>query len=283
MFHLGLISFVLFRQTFSNDIKWNNTNSSDIVSSAYPSLKIPLKSESFFINPCGPMAGKDARKGVWGLVDMENHCNGENGGLLFIYDKTDMTRNYSGQVFSISAFNQLTAMFSTKTDDQLMFGLPSTVKSTQAGFHLETVISYSSRGFYQGVQKWGGELMKEHGKTTARRESDNTVNYLGYWTDNGAFYYYNTEPNKDYGETMMDIYGHLHDDIKAPVRSWNYDSWFYYKCTWYGPPVNGHHHGSAVKNWTAMPEVFPNGMNDLYQDATLPVIAHNRSGFGRHS
>ena len=32
------------------------------------------------------------------------------------------------------------------------------------------------------------------------------------------------------------------------------DSWFYFKCD-----------NSAVKNWTAMPDIFPNGMESVYQ------------------
>ena len=61
-------------------------------------------------------------------------------------------------------------------------------------------------------------------------ESDHTVNYLGYWTDQGAYYYYNTEPNKTYGETMMDIYDNYSGGPqKLPIRHWNYDSWWYYK------------------------------------------------------
>ena len=83
-------------------------------------------------------------------------------------------------------------------------------------------------------------------------KSDHTVNYLGYWTDQGvvwlnikqiktyhsfsigAYYYYNTEPNTTYGETMMDIYDHYSEGPqKLPLRHWNYDSWWYYKV----PPI----------------------------------------------
>ena len=32
------------------------------------------------------------------------------------------------------------------------------------------------------------------------------VNYLGYWTDAGAFYYYNTIPGENYETTMLNIY-----------------------------------------------------------------------------
>lgn len=41
--------------------------------------------------------------------------------------------------------------------------------------------------------------------------------YLGYWTDNGAYYYYNTEPGFDYERTMIDV-GRYITDIGLPVR-----------------------------------------------------------------
>ena len=72
--------------------------------------------------------------------------------------------------------------------------MPGLVKSLpDSGYDMETIISYGDVGFYESIQKWGLELRTKHKKSLKRRESDDTVNYLGYWTDNGAFYYYNTE------------------------------------------------------------------------------------------
>ena len=64
----------------------------------------------------------------------------------------------------------------------------------------------------------------------------------------GAFYYYNTEPNKNYEETIHDVVSYI-KSMNIPYGYLQYDSWWYYK---------GIHDG--VKNWTAMPSVFPNGM-----------------------
>ena len=46
--------------------------------------------------------------------------------------------------------------------------------------------------------RWGELLRQYHGKATDGRHTDVATNYLGYWTDNGAFYYYNTLPNMTY-------------------------------------------------------------------------------------
>jgi len=150
---------------------------------------------------------------------------------------------------------------------QIWFGLPGTTDTLPSGgYDIETIISYSDKGFYEGIQKWGEILRTKHGKHLGRRETDDSVNYLGYWTDNGAFYYYNTEPNKTYEETMLDVYHEIrHGNESIPFRSWNFDSWWYPKCP-----------NDAVLSWTAMDEIFPNGMDSVYQETSLPVIAHNR-------
>ena len=43
------------------------------------------------------------------------------------------------------------------------------------------------------------------------------------------------------------------------------DSWWYYK-----GPYNG------VKNWTAMPSVFPNGIEAVVEKTGWRVVGHNR-------
>ena len=259
--------FVVFRQSFEYEYNWDNKDQLSILATGFPSIKIPSNSSNaYFLNPCGDMAGSGAHKGDWSATGMKDYCAGEEGGILFIYDQSNQT--YNGQVFSISAFRHFTAVYSDVVDQELVFGLPLSVVSTPAGYYIETFISYSNKGFYEGVQKWGSELLSEHGKNTMKRATDITVNYLGYWTDRGAYYYYYTEPNKTYEETMIDIY----ENIENPYRSWNYDSWFYHKCEWPGQKS----HEWPAKNWTAIESIFPNGMNKVYQETSIPVIAHNR-------
>lgn len=43
------------------------------------------------------------------------------------------------------------------------------------------------------------------------------------------------------------------------------DSWWYFK----GP-------NDGVKNWTAMPSAFPNGIEAVVKKTGLPIVAHNR-------
>ena len=51
----------------------------------------------------------------------------------------------------------------------------------------------------------------------------------------------------------------------VPTRWVLLDSWWYYKGV-----------GGGVKNWTARPDIFPNGLDYLYQQTGWRVQAHNR-------
>ena len=64
---------------------------------------------------------------------------------------------------------------------------------------------------------------------------------------------------------MLDVNAQIrHGETAAPFRSWNYDSWWYYKCD-----------NSAVKNWTATGDTFPSGLEHVYQGDVLLVSIIN--------
>ena len=259
----------VFRQHFYPVYDGMSVGDRDKVSTSFPSLKVPKESKSQYINPCRHMAGWYTKKGNWDQKNITDMCGGVIGGPFFIYDRTNMTTGHLGQVLAVSSFTQHTAFTAEPSSDlgEIWFGLPGTTQTLpKNGYDIQTIISYSDKGFYEGIQKWGDMLLKKHGKHLGRRATDNSVNYLSYWTDNGAFYYYNPEPNKTYEETMLDVYNEKrHGDENVPFRSWNYDSWWYPKCP------NG-----AVESWTAMEDAFPNGMESVFQKTSMPVVAHNR-------
>ena len=80
---------------------------------------------------------------------------------------------------------------------------------------------------------------------------------MNYWTDNGAYYYYNSD---NYEDTIKDI-----TNQGLPLTSVQIDSWWYYK------DGNG-----AVLNWTATPETFPNGLQPVFAEISTPFVGHNR-------
>jgi hypothetical protein len=76
----------------------------------------------------------------------------------------------------------------------LAYGLIGSISHVPPGFSLEVMMSLGA-GPNQAVRKWGGLLTHRYNKTNPE-DKDFTTTHLGYDTDNGAFYYYNPEPNK---------------------------------------------------------------------------------------
>ena len=83
-------------------------------------------------------------------------------------------------------------------------------------------------------------------------------------TDNGAYFYYNTLPNSTYEDTLVAVKGYA-DSVGLPYKYVLLDSWWYYR------GENG-----GVSNWTARPDIFPNGIESLFQKTGWLVQAHNR-------
>ena len=80
-----------------------------------------------------------------------------------------------------------------------------------------------------------------------------------------AFYYYKTEANKTSEQTLVDV----QKNAEAQGVPYSYvllDSWWYYKGV-----------GGGVKNWTAMPAVFPDGMAGLYGKTQWPLTLKGSS------
>ena len=71
--------------------------------------------------------------------------------------------------------------------------------------------------------------------------------FSGFWTDNGAYYYYKTlGPNVNYEDTLIELYGKFVAK-NLPMKYIEIDSWWYFKS-----PVE-----TGVTSWTAMPELVP--------------------------
>ena len=87
---------------------------------------------------------------------------------------------------------------------------------------------------------------------------------FSYWTDNGACYYYYTGKYGDYEKVLVAVKEDA-DSKGLPFRYMQLDSWWYFKGI-----------GDGVKNWTADPKVFPNGIQSVINKTGWPVVAHNR-------
>jgi hypothetical protein len=110
---------------------------------------------------------------------------------------------------------------------ELAFGVHGTVLSVPAGFSSSAVVTVGN-GINAAMRDWGEFLLQRSGKPRGRWQSDFSLSHLGYTTDNGAYYYYNTEPGKNYQDTILDLHAYM-ESMKIPIRWVLYDSWFYLK------------------------------------------------------
>ena len=44
--------------------------------------------------------------------------------------------------------------------------------------------------------------------------------------DNGAYYYYLTEPGKTYQQTLLDVKAYFLNTLKLPIQYFQWDSWW---------------------------------------------------------
>ena len=113
------------------------------------------------------------------------------------------------------------------SDTTLEYGVIGSMSTIPANYMQSFMVFYSSDGINKGVQQWGEVMRRAFNRTNEHRLNDITVNYLGYYTNNGGYYYYNTEPGINYEETMVDVAHQL----KFPYHYIELDSWWYYKGT----------------------------------------------------
>ncbi|CAH1776345.1 unnamed protein product, partial [Owenia fusiformis] len=257
-----LNSTVVFIQEYPEGARGTSTGKEHGVIFGFPNFKVEeLGLNRGYVSYGGIFIGDIQKQfGRW-KDDTTFIKYGLDGGPLSIIDKQN-------NVLFISPFDNF--MAANNYHDKLFggavsWGIMGKVNTIPKGFKYSTILHYGSQGYNKAVESWGKVMRQWNGKWNLNAmKNDITINYLGYWTDNGAYYYYNTVPNRTYEETILDAkaYG---DKLGIPYRYLQYDSWWYPKGT-----LNG-----AI-SWDAMPQIFPNGLEYIYNKTKLPVIAHNR-------
>ncbi len=224
-------------------------------STAYPVFHVPSLGEEFsYLSFHGCMVHQQRGK------RLDKYVGGTQSGVPLI--------SFNEQLHTVvlSPLNHFANAVQVKVKefgDDLVCGLHGLVDNVPEGFSQEYIV-YAGQGVNQTVYDWGTQLLKLGGKNRSAQDSDYTANYLGYWTDNGAFYYYNTEPGKNYETTMIDVAEHLKSE-RIPVGYLQLDSWWYKK---------GKDEGDAL--WEPRADVFPGGMKGLHIKTGLPFSTHNR-------
>jgi len=204
------------------------------------------------------MAFANLHAGIWNSSS-EVITNSIEGGPVVLFD---LNKKGHGDTVIISPFSQFMATSLNQEDNILQYGVMGSVITIPANYSSSLILFYSPEGINKGIHQWGQMMQRAYNRNDQHRQNDITIKYLGYYTDGGAYYYYNTEPGLDYEDTLLAV----HRKINLPFHYIQLDSWWYYKAI-----------GGGVSQWKSRPDIFPDGLPSVYRQlGRIPLAAHNR-------
>jgi hypothetical protein len=165
-------------------------------------------------------------------------------------------------------------------------GFNPNLRHLPAGFTQQTLLAFG-KGINRTWDVWGRALRDlQHAKRPAN-DADTVLKYLGYWTDNGATYYYNYDLSKGYADTLLALAEHYRQE-RIPIRYLQLDSWWYYKSTTDADgsqgklqksvrlPAGEWNRYGGLLEYKAHTDLFPNGLAAFRKAVGLPLVTHNR-------
>jgi hypothetical protein len=148
------------------------------------------------------------------------------------------------------------------------------IKDIPSGLAHRTLLVVAN-GINRAFDAWGHALTDLNGKVRPANDADPSLKSLGYWTDNGAGYYYDFEASLGYTGTLLAV----KDEFAKAGLALGYmqiDSW------WYPKGEDGHwnhyppYSPEGITRYEAHPDIFPNGLGGFQKDLGLPLITHAR-------
>ena len=165
-------------------------------------------------------------------------------------------------------------------------GLNPSLRDIPAGFTQSTLVA-CGKGINRTWSLWGQAMLDRAGIHRPSNDADDVLKYLGYWTDNGANYYYNYDPAKGYAGTLKDLVAQDRQK-EIPIRYLQLDSWWYYKSTMDAdgrpgnakksdklPAAEWNRYGGLLE-YRAHTNLFPEGLAAFQHAINLPLVTHNR-------
>jgi hypothetical protein len=195
------------------------------------------------------------------------NLSGEEGPWVF-FDAAARTAVLS------PASNFMVAKLHQGAAGEIESGIDGRIATLPKG-HSHSTLLVIDRGINRAFDTWGHILTDIHGKVRPTNDADATLATLGYWTDNGAAYYYNFEASKGYEGTLLGI----RDDfvrMGLPLGYMQLDSWWYRKGEsgdWFPKPD---HWEFGIHTYQAHPELFPNGLASFRERLGMPLVTHAR-------
>lgn len=153
----------------------------------------------------------------------------------------------------------------------------STITNLPAKFTHSTLVAYAA-GESEAFSSWGSALLALGGKQAPANDADLLLNKLGYWTDNGATYYYKFDPKLGYTGTLLAVRD-AYRKLGVPMGYMQIDSWWYPKGPngdWRGNQNGVHGAADGEMEYRAAKELFPQGLAAFQQSLGVPLATHAR-------
>ncbi|MFN7995243.1 MAG: hypothetical protein U0Q18_16665, partial [Bryobacteraceae bacterium] len=147
-------------------------------------------------------------------------------------------------------------------------GVSHRISQLPAGF-VEATILAAGPGINATYRAWGNALQQQYGKLQSAANSDITLRSVGYWTDSGSSYYYQSPVPIE--ETLIGVSNEFRS-MGIPLGYLQLDSWFYPK----GPSSDWTDRGGGIEEYVAAPALFPDGLQSFQSRLGLPLVTHAR-------
>lgn|GEM_PF-204744 len=160
------------------------------------------------------------------------------------------------------------------------------ISSYPSGFSYTTIMVLDN-GIRASWDDWGTALRALYHRDFPDKDQDPLLKYYGYWTDNGADYYYNYDTNLGYEQTLLNLKQHYVDN-GIPLGYMQLDSWWYEKSNYSATGVQGPGYKNAnlprgawnlyggLMEYVADNFVFPDGLAGFQGKLGIPLATHNR-------
>jgi hypothetical protein len=149
-----------------------------------------------------------------------------------------------------------------------------TIQTLPAGFAHSTLLVFD-KGVNRTFSVWGSALLALGGKQRPANDANVVLAKLGYWTDNGARYYYKFDPKLGYAGTLLAVRDQF-NKLGVPLGYMQLDSWWYPK----GANARWDSVSSALPDgeytYRADKELFPDSLAAFEQTLGLPMVTHAR-------
>ena len=177
----------------------------------------------------------------------------------------------AGKSFILSpAANFMTASTTWGANGELSSGISTEILTLPRGFEHRTLLVVE-KGINRAFDTWGQTLTTLNGKTRPANDADVSLNKIGYWTDNGAAYYYHMADSMSYVQTLDGVKADF-DRVGVKLGYMQLDSWFYPK----GRGADWSDSGAGIYEYVAAAPPFTSGLARFQQNLGVPLVTHAR-------